>query len=1025
MRTTGSTKKILSMLLALAMILGAVPFGLTVYAATQLPAPANVRWVDNNGTAGWDSVPNSGDPDPADGSYDIALYRDGKRVTGNNTSTVSNTGRQEFRFADDINESGTYYFEVAAQGNGTDYTQSAFARSDDFVYVKPNAQLGTATNLHWETRPSYDYVPCWDEPANAETNDYYRVTLFKNGAYCSGSNFTRTTAGEEHWFDGQIKASYGGDGVYTFRVQAISSRISEIITGEQSDISLPLLVGVSDSVTVTLVTNGGKLSSSFPSVQHIPQGGYAAEARISKAGSTFEGWYSDSALKNKWDFTTPVSSNMTLYAKWSGDDAPDVRDLGDGQVVIGADDGDVIITGTYSDPDLGYTLYGHAAVEIAQGYTGTITLRDTDITLTKGLASDYQGARSAIRNCLTERKPETGDVTINLEGTNTITVGDAIGLESGARMYNTLITGDGSWNVSFPTGSAISLYNCTIDADVTGTGLYNGIYMQGDSAITGGTVYAYGGDSSNSHGLTIREAEYYDGNGGTGKTIREPSHLEITGGTIRAESDGGTGLLVYAASINIGAPLTAISRSSSPGIWGRFGSEFTVSSTVTAEGANGIQTEPYSTRSLTGDLTITPTGNLTVIGNGYSYLHSSGDMLYYDGHGAKIVGDLTVNGTINATGTTQDQGGYGIFLTRIRTSTYPDEPVMKVGPTGKVIAQGGATQDNAAPGIVGCKFPAENSESGYSTTTQFIKEAGGSVKAYAGEGSNPAYGAAWMSNYAATGWEEVPNFLDGNSEPETPVISITTQPEAELTVTAGAITETLSVEATVSDGSAPSYQWFSTEDGSTADGTLLDGATSAEFALPADLASGVYLYYCQVSATDAVAVHSTVAKVIVNPEEPTVVPSEDPTVVSDDPINLDLTGVKTAYISVSLGFSATGATVSVDGSSVTATPETLDADGNIRVDAVREGTSTISIAFDGVDPQYNTTVTARVTRGNTVPTYTIAADAGTGGRITPSGNASVAEFGTLTFAITPYNNYIINQVLVDDVSVGAVSGYTF
>ena len=36
-----------------------------------------------------------------------------------------------------------------------------------------------------------------------------------------------------------------------------------------------------------------------------------------KTGSTFGGWYSDSALTTAFVFTTPITANTTLYAKWS------------------------------------------------------------------------------------------------------------------------------------------------------------------------------------------------------------------------------------------------------------------------------------------------------------------------------------------------------------------------------------------------------------------------------------------------------------------------------------------------------------------------------------------------------------------------------------------------------------------------------------------------------------------------------------------------------------------------------------
>jgi hypothetical protein len=58
-------------------------------------------------------------------------------------------------------------------------------------------------------------------------------------------------------------------------------------------------------------------------------------------------------------------------------------------------------------------------------------------------------------------------------------------------------------------------------------------------------------------------------------------------------------------------------------------------------------------------------------------------------------------------------------------------------------------------------------------------------------------------------------------------------------------------------------------------------------------------------------------------------------------------------------------------------------------------------------------------------TFTITATAGTGGNITPSGNVSVTQGNNRTFNITSDRGYHIEDVLVDGVSVGAVSRYIF
>jgi hypothetical protein len=57
--------------------------------------------------------------------------------------------------------------------------------------------------------------------------------------------------------------------------------------------------------------------------------------------------------------------------------------------------------------------------------------------------------------------------------------------------------------------------------------------------------------------------------------------------------------------------------------------------------------------------------------------------------------------------------------------------------------------------------------------------------------------------------------------------------------------------------------------------------------------------------------------------------------------------------------------------------------------------------------------------------YTIAASNGNGGTISPSGSKTITSGGSCTYTITPKTGFDIADVLVDGVSVGKVSTYTF
>ncbi len=94
--------------------------------------------------------------------------------------------------------------------------------------------------------------------------------------------------------------------------------------------------------------------------------------------------------------------------------------------------------------------------------------------------------------------------------------------------------------------------------------------------------------------------------------------------------------------------------------------------------------------------------------------------------------------------------------------------------------------------------------------------------------------------------------------------------------------------------------------------------------------------------------------------------------------------------------------------------------------------SDISGMYDwGYSIQYNiengvlTVSSPHHNSGSSTVYYTITSSAGEGGSISPSGAVKVAENTSKTFTITADEGYVIDDVLVDGVSVGAVSTYSF
>ena len=71
-----------------------------------------------------------------------------------------------------------------------------------------------------------------------------------------------------------------------------------------------------NTYVVTFAPNGG----SRVAAQRVAYGGKAKRpADPTRRGHSFKGWYSDKALTKAYDFSTPVTGDVTVYARWKAD----------------------------------------------------------------------------------------------------------------------------------------------------------------------------------------------------------------------------------------------------------------------------------------------------------------------------------------------------------------------------------------------------------------------------------------------------------------------------------------------------------------------------------------------------------------------------------------------------------------------------------------------------------------------------------------------------------------------------------
>jgi hypothetical protein len=137
--------------------------------------------------------------------------------------------------------------------------------------------------------------------------------------------------------------------------------------------------------------------------------------------------------------------------------------------------------------------------------------------------------------------------------------------------------------------------------------------------------------------------------------------------------------------------------------------------------------------------------------------------------------------------------------------------------------------------------------------------------------------------------------------------------------------------------------------------------------------------------------------------------------------------VSSYTISASAGsngtISPTGSTSVSSGASksFTITPNSGYSISNVVVDGISVGAVSTYI-FSNVTANHTISATFAAVP---LSIYSISASAGRGGSISPSGTVSVTGGASKSFTITPDRRYKVSKVLIDGVSVGAVTSYSF
>ena len=231
-------------------------------------------------------------------------------------------GELIFTFADDINTDtpvGVYADKISASGYTSDnYEISYESGSVEITKIGVNASAGAARN-------SYLTIE-FDKALEGLTADNFIV---KNGEEVVA--LTSVTPSEDNK-SYTLRGNFDTSVTYTVSV-SLTSDIYTIVS-EPLSIKPARTSGGGSSggggggsaasvYTVKFETNGGSKVANITAARNTA----AKEPEApTKDGYDFAGWYTDSALKTKYDWSAKVTKNITLYAAWTEkakDNTPD------------------------------------------------------------------------------------------------------------------------------------------------------------------------------------------------------------------------------------------------------------------------------------------------------------------------------------------------------------------------------------------------------------------------------------------------------------------------------------------------------------------------------------------------------------------------------------------------------------------------------------------------------------------------------------------------------------------------------
>ncbi len=244
---------------------------------------------------------------------------------GTPTATVTATGVGSFTLTASVG-GGTVKQTLTRTTALPVYTVSFYSNGGSAVTSQSVTSGQKATKPTNPTKAGYTFTGWYSDSALTKAYNFSTAVKSNLTLYAGWKQITYTVSFNSN--GGSAVASQTVTWYSQAKKPTNPTKAGYTFTGWYSDSALTTAYNFSNSVksnmtlyagwkqityTVSFNSNGGSSTAS----QTVAWGSTATRpANPTKAGYTFKGWYSDSALTKAYDFATPVKSYLVLYAGW-------------------------------------------------------------------------------------------------------------------------------------------------------------------------------------------------------------------------------------------------------------------------------------------------------------------------------------------------------------------------------------------------------------------------------------------------------------------------------------------------------------------------------------------------------------------------------------------------------------------------------------------------------------------------------------------------------------------------------------